>query len=64
MKNDILEIITQHKFEHISDEQTTEELLALFTVSNRSMLKTILEEIDGNSEDTIKAIITDFMNDC
>ena len=36
MKNDILEIITQHKYEHISSEQAVSELLDLFGVMHRS----------------------------
>jgi hypothetical protein len=36
MKAEILEIITQHKFDHISSEQALSELLDLFGVSNRS----------------------------
>jgi predicted RNA-binding Zn-ribbon protein involved in translation (DUF1610 family) len=33
MKAEILEIITQHKFDHISSEQAVSELLNLFAVS-------------------------------
>jgi hypothetical protein len=33
MKEEILEIITQHKFDHISSEQAVSELLDLFDVS-------------------------------
>ena len=32
MKAEILEIITQHKFDHISSEQAVSELLDLFAV--------------------------------
>ena len=35
MKTEILEIITQHKFDHISSEQAVSELLDLFVVSKR-----------------------------
>jgi len=35
MKTEILEIITQHKFDHISSEQAVSELLDLFAVSSR-----------------------------
>ena len=34
MKTEILEIITQHKFNHISSEQAVSELLDLFAVIN------------------------------
>ena len=34
MKAEILEIITQHKFDHISSEQAVSELLDLFAVIN------------------------------
>ena len=34
MKIEILEIITQHKFDHISPEQAVSELLYLFAVSS------------------------------
>jgi len=37
MKNDILEIITQHKFDHISSEQAVSELLDLFGVSGSAI---------------------------
>ena len=33
MKTEILEIITQHKYDHISSEQAVSELLDLFAVS-------------------------------
>ena len=38
MKAEILEIITQHKFDHISSEQAVSELLALFAVSSRTLV--------------------------
>ena len=38
MKNEILEIITQHKFDHISSEQAVSELLDLFAVSSRTLV--------------------------
>ena len=38
MKNKILEIITQHKFDHISSEQAVSELLDLFAVSSRTLV--------------------------
>ena len=38
MKEQILEIITQHKFEHISSEQAISELLDLFAVSSRTLV--------------------------
>ena len=38
MKEQILEIITQHKFEHISSEQAISELLDLFAVSGRTLV--------------------------
>ncbi len=36
MKNDILEIITQYKYDHISSEQAVFELLDLFGVVGQS----------------------------
>jgi hypothetical protein len=44
MKSEILEIITQHKFDHISSEQAVSELLGLFAVSNRRQLLFAFEE--------------------
>ena len=38
MKNKILEIIIQHKFDHISSEQAVSELLDLFVVSSRTLV--------------------------
>lgn len=38
MKADILEIITQHKFDHISSEKAVSELLDLFAVSSRTLI--------------------------
>ena len=38
MKTEILEIITQHKFDHISSEQAITELLDLFAVSSRTLV--------------------------
>ena len=38
MKAEILEIITQHKCDHISSEQAVSELLDLFAVSSRTLV--------------------------
>ena len=38
MKAEILEIITQHKFDQISSEQAVSELLDLFAVSSRTLV--------------------------
>ena len=38
MKTEILEIITQHKFDHISSEQAVSELLDLFAVSSLTLV--------------------------
>lgn len=38
MKTEILEIITQHKYDHISSEQALSELLDLFAVSSRTLV--------------------------
>ena len=38
MKTEILEIVTQHKFDHISSEQAVSELLNLFDVSSRTLV--------------------------
>ena len=46
MKAEILEIITQHKFDHISSEQAVSELLDLFAVSSRTLVpKDIKDEL-------------------
>ena len=39
MKKEILEIITQHKLDHISSEQAITELLDLFAVSSRTLVQ-------------------------
>ena len=38
METEILEIITQHKYDHISSEQAVSELLDLFAVSSRTLV--------------------------
>lgn len=38
MKADILEIITQHKFDNISSEQAVSKLLDLFAVNSRTLI--------------------------
>ena len=38
MKTEILEIISQHKFDHISSEQAVSELLDLFAVSSLTLV--------------------------
>jgi hypothetical protein len=38
MKAEILEIITQHKYDHINSEQAVSELLDLFAVSSRTLV--------------------------
>jgi hypothetical protein len=38
MKAEILEIITQHKHDHINSEQAVSELLDLFAVSSRTLV--------------------------
>lgn len=38
MKTEILEIIIQHKFDHISSEQAVSELLDLFVISSRTLV--------------------------
>ena len=38
MKAEILEIITQHKYDHISSEQALSELLDLFAVGSRTLV--------------------------
>jgi hypothetical protein len=49
MKEQILEIITQHKFDHISSEQAVSELLDLFTVSS-SFISVVRQEPPHNIE--------------
>ena len=44
MKNEILEIITQHKFDNISSEQAVSELLDLFAVSSRTLVPQEIKE--------------------
>ena len=44
MKEEILEVITQHKFEHISSEQAVSELLDLFAVSSRTLVPTEIKD--------------------
>lgn len=44
MKAEILEIITQHKFDHISSEQAVSELLDLFAVSSRTLVPTEIKD--------------------
>lgn len=44
MKVEILEIITQHKFDHISSEQAVSELLDLFAVSSRTLVPTEIKD--------------------
>ena len=38
METEMLEIITQHKYDHISSEQAVSELLDLFAVSSRTLV--------------------------
>ena len=62
MKTEILEIITQHKFDHISSEQAVSELLDLFAVSSRKADQTAHQQgkenpvhrpfAEGRSDDT------------
>ena len=44
MKAEILEIITQHKYDHISSEQAVSELLDLFAVSSRTLVPTEIKD--------------------
>lgn len=44
MKVEILEIIIQHKFDHISSEQAVSELLDLFAVSSRTLVPTEIKD--------------------
>lgn len=47
MKNEILEIIIQHKFDHISSEQAVSKLLDLFDVVGQSEQLPCDECVDG-----------------
>lgn len=38
LENELLEIITQHKYDHINSEQAVFELLDLFAVSSRTLV--------------------------
>ena len=44
MKTEILEIIIQHKFDHISSEQAVSELLDLFVDSSRTLVPTEIKD--------------------
>ena len=46
MKTEILEIITQHKYDHISSEQAVSELLDLFAVSNSFTAEEVVNELE------------------
>jgi hypothetical protein len=47
MKNDILEIIQQHKLGHIPDEQAVKELCILFSVVSSCVDKaTLIEDLN------------------
>jgi len=52
------------KQDFIAGANWMQEQLRLSNVSNRALLKSLLEEIDGHSEEMIKATILDFMDDC
>ena len=56
MKNDILEIITQHKYEHISSKQAVSELLDLFGVMHRSFQGTNGYTIEHLINDTYQVV--------
>ena len=56
MKNDILEIITQHKFDHMSSEQAVSELLDLFGVMHRSFQGTNGYAIEHLINDTYQVV--------
>lgn len=63
MKAEILEIITQHKFDHISSEQVVSELLDLFAVSKRHLLESILEDMDGKYPEYHREIVENYLDD-
>ncbi len=63
MKAEILEIITQHKFDHISSEKAVSELLDLFAVSKLHLLESILEDMDGKYPEYHREIVENYLDD-
>ena len=63
MKAEILEIIIQHKFNHISSEQAVSELLDLFAVSKRHLLESILEDMNGKHPEYHHEVVEDYLDD-
>ena len=63
MKAKILEIIIQHKFDHISSEQAISELLNLFAVSKRHLLESILEDMDGKYPEYHREVVNSYLDD-
>jgi len=56
MKDKILEIITQHKFDHINSEQAISELLDLFIFSDDSCLSELQRNFDKYKEYKAKVL--------
>ena len=63
MENDILEIIQQYKFGHIPEKQALKELLNLFDVSKRNLIKSILEDIEDVYPEYHRECIEDYLDD-
>ena len=63
MKKEILEIITQHKYDHISSEQAVSELLDLFAVSKRHLLESIIEDMDGKYPEYHYDVVEGYLDD-
>lgn len=56
METEVLEIITQHKYDHISSEQAVSELLDLFGVMHRSFQGTNGYVIEHLINDTYQVV--------
>lgn len=60
METKILEIITQHKFNHISSEQAVSELLDLFAFSSRTLVPIEIKDELQRRIGTIESETDDF----
>jgi hypothetical protein len=63
MKAEILEIITQHKYEHISSEQAVSELFDLFAISKRHLIESILEDMNNKHSEYHREIVESYLDD-
>lgn len=60
MKTEILEIITQHKYDNISSEQAVSELLDLFAASSRTLVPIEIKDELQRRIGIIESEIDDF----